>query len=118
MRFQVQRRTQPSPVQQGISRIYPNYISDDTVPKGWHHKTEGRNSYLRAPDGTVYRSRRSACQDMISGGGKYTNEQIEEMRKCVKHEGWLDSSDIPDGWKIKKKHYATMLMGRGGKIRT
>ena len=64
---------------------------------------------MRAPDGNVYRSRRSACQAMISGGGKYTNEQIEEMRICLKHDAWLDSSDIPDGWKIKKKHKANLL---------
>ena len=46
------------------------------------------------------------------------SEEIEEMRSCLKHEGWLDSSDIPDGWKMKKpsSSSAILLMGRGGEL--
>ena len=38
------------------------------------------------------------------------------MRKTLKYDGWLDNSELPDGWKMKQAKQNTYLMDRGGEL--
>ena len=39
------------------------------------------------------------------------------MRQCLQYEGWKDREDIPDGWKIKRRHGTSgyQFLEQGGK---
>ena len=97
----------------------PNFDSesktDHTIPPGWSGRGTGGSFVLRSPAGVAFRSRRAAFEDMVISG-KYPDAEMEAMRNCLIHEGWEDSIDIPDGWKIKKRHNGIYLMEQGGRM--
>merc|ERR1719438_302939 len=33
----------------------------------------------------------------------YPNEQIEQMRRCLKHDGWLEDETLPPNWFYKSE---------------
>ena len=47
---------------------------------------------------------------------QYPNEEIEEMRKMLKYEDWIDNPELPEGWKIKPTEHKTLYMDRGGQL--
>jgi len=113
-RIQVQERRKPGPKPgPGPNKKFDtSYVEDAGVPKGWKVKTDGiRPSYM-APNGNTYKSRRMAYHSMIQE--RYPNEEIEAMRKTLKYDGWLDNSELPDGWKVKHSKNNVYLMDRGG----
>ena len=91
------------------------YKPDPTMPLGWSGRGVGSSLRIRSPAGETFRSRRAAFEEMIISG-KYQDAEIEAMRDSLIHEGWEDSTDIPDGWKIKKRTYGTLLMEQGGRM--
>ena len=89
------------------------YGEDSSVPRGWKLRLDGGRGLL-SPAGVTFRSRRQAYQVMVREG--QTNATIEEMRGCLKHEGWSDNADLPEGWKVKSTNTNTQYMDRGGQI--
>ena len=77
-------------------------------------KLDGSSNCIMSPSNVQYKSRRSAYESMIAE--KCANEDIEAMRDCLKHEGWLDNSELPEGWKVKHTDHNTFYMDRGGQM--
>eukprot|EP00092_Neocalanus_flemingeri_P037514 GFUD01040848.1.p1 GENE.GFUD01040848.1~~GFUD01040848.1.p1 ORF type:complete len:1678 (+),score=428.68 GFUD01040848.1:552-5036(+) len=102
------------PPQISVRKVDSSYVEDDGVPKGWKIKSDAQRASFMAPNGTTYKSRRTAYRAMIQE--RYTNEEIEAMRKTLKHDGWLDNSELPDGWKVKQMKNNIYLMDRGGEL--
>ena len=109
----IENRTSPENFQ--TSTCDNEYKTDLTVPPGWSGKGGGKTFFLRSPSGETFRSRRAAFEDMIISG-KYQDAEIEAMRDSLIYEGWEDSTDIPDGWKIKKRNQGIFLMEQGGRM--
>ena len=85
-----------------------------TVPPGWSADGGGHAVSITAPDGTVFRSRRSALENMILSG-KYHRSDIELMRTFLKFENWTERSDLPAGWRMKRGK-RNVLMASDGKL--
>ena len=94
------------------------FKSDFTVPAGWSFKGilgSGKNFLLKCPMGSIYRSRADAYEKMYSSG-KYSQEEIEALKHCLKYERWKDTDTIPKGWIIKRrKKHSIHLIEQGGK---
>ena len=95
------------------------YKTDATVPAGWIYKgllASGKTFFLKCTKGNIYRSRADAFEKMCTSG-KYSQEETETLKHCLKYEGWEDNDDIPRGWKIKRgpKKYSIQLLEQGGK---
>ena len=101
----IENKTSPGTFQTSTS--HNEYKVDLTIPPGWSGKGGGRSFFLRSPSGETFRSRRAAFEEMIISG-KYQDAEINAMRDSLIHEGWEDSTDIPDGWKIKKRTSDTL----------
>ena len=83
---------------------HDQFKTDFTVPAGWRFKGNlgsGGNFLLKCPKGSIYRSRADAFEKMYSSG-KYSQEEIEALKHCLKYEGWQDNDTIPKGWKIRR----------------
>ena len=89
--------------------------TDPTLPPGWTSSAEGKTDSIRAPDGTVFRSRRSALEQMMVSPGKYQGEEVELMRTFLKYEDWTETPDLPTGWRMKRGKKSVLLMGNDGK---
>merc|ERR1719470_263508 len=116
-RVQVQaKRGRPAQVPSIITvkKVDTSYVEDGSVPKGWKVRTDGLRPSYMAPNGTTYKSRRTAYHAMVQE--RYPNEDIEAMRKTLKYDGWIDNSELPDGWKMKQTKKNTFLMDRGGEL--
>merc|ERR1719369_2770702 len=80
--------------------------TDSTVPQGWKLKLSQCSAGVQqkvqilAPDGSSFLCRRSALQHMVREG--FSDEEIEEMRNCLKHEGWEEDNLLPRGWRVRK----------------
>ena len=85
------------------------------MPPGWSVSAEGKTDLIRAPDGTVFRSRRGALEHMVVSPGKYQGEEVESMRYFLRFEDWTESPDLPAGWRIKRGKKSVLLMGSDGK---
>merc|ERR1719209_1451767 len=85
--------------------------ADSTVPQGWKLKLSQCSTgaqqkvQILAPDGSSFLCRRSALQHMVREG--FSEEEIEEMRNCLKHEGWEEDALLPAGWRLKKAENST-----------
>ena len=99
--------------------------TDNTVPSTWKIKmlnTSGpvQKIQLFAPDGSTFFCRRSALQYMVKEG--FNGEEIEEMRMCLKHEGWEEDPLLPSKWRMKRsENYSNgevdySLMSRDGEM--
>ena len=77
---------------------------DPTVPEGWGVKEvdfrSSKVSRLISPDGRFHPSRRTALKFLLEGN--YPKEKIEEMRECLKHDGYLKHELLPKNWFYKK----------------
>ena len=80
--------------------------NDPTVPKGWMIRKVGngkiKNSYhVLSPDRQHFVSRRNALKFMVDN--QYPEDKLEGMRKCLKHDGWLESATLPSNWFYRGK---------------
>ena len=84
---------------------------DNTVPDGWRVKASATapgappKQQIIAPDGNSFMCRRSALQHMVKE--MYSEEEKEEMRGCLKHEGWEEDSLLPPAWRMRKAENTT-----------
>ena len=78
--------------------------SDSTIPQSWKMKILAagpqQKIQLFSPDGSSFYCRRSALQHMVKQG--FSIEEIDEMRNCLKFEGWEEDSLLPNNWRLKK----------------
>ena len=85
--------------------------ADTTVPDGWRLKASATapgaapKVQIIAPDGSSFMCRRSALQHMVKE--MYSEEEKEEMRGCLKHEGWEEDNLLPNGWRMRKAENTT-----------
>ena len=79
----------------------PNIVMDETIPKTWKMKIhdDGRK-VLVSPSGDFFPTRRLALKQMLESK-ESSKEELEEMRGCLVHEGWMTSSKLPAGWMMK-----------------
>ena len=94
-----------------------SWIKDDpSVPSGWMIKTVkfGSNNVtkLLSPNGHMIQGRRLALQFMIKGN--YSEEQISEMRSCLKFDGWSSSPALPPNWLYKITKDGTSFLDSSG----
>ena len=83
--------------------------NDSSVPKGWMvrqvRSANVKNSYhLLSPERQHFPGRRQALKYLINKG--YPEGDIEEMRKCLKHDGWLEDPRLPLKWFYKSRNEA------------
>ena len=100
--------------------------ADTTVPDGWRLKASATapgaapKVQIIAPDGSSFMCRRSALVHMVKE--MYSEEEKEEMRGCLKHEGW-EEIDV-NGWRMRKAENTTngmldvdyTVMSRDGEV--
>ena len=78
--------------------------NDPTVPAGWMIRMIGglKNSYhLLSPDMKHFTGRRKALEFLIEKN--YPEEEIDEMRSCLRFDGWFEDSALPSKWLFKKQ---------------
>ena len=72
---------------------------DETVPSGWKSRLSGQRTLFLSPDGKGFPCRRAAYQHMIQES--YPEEEVEDMRKLLRHENYEIHSHLPAGWRIR-----------------
>ena len=88
----------------------PSPDSDDSwlvdgklYPQGWKYKEyNAGNSIchkLLSPDGVKIKNRRLSLKYMIDNN--YPKNEVEIMRKGLKHDGWITDPLLPHGWHFK-----------------
>ena len=93
----------------------PADTSDTTLPKGWKMLSSGGCSQLQSPRGGCFSSRRQAMRKMVVQ--EYPQEELDQMRDCLKYEGWQDHPNLPHNWKMKVAENGDKKSG-GKKLRT
>ena len=78
---------------------------DETVPSGWkvrvaHGKAEAGKKFFLSPEGKQFPCRKAALQFMIKES--YSEDQVAEMRKLLKYEGWEESKYLPEKWHLRQ----------------
>ena len=73
--------------------------NDDTIPEGWKSRFGGSKQFFLSPDGLSFPCRRAGLQYMVKE--RFEEEEVEEMRDLLKHEGWQRSEDLPRNWLLK-----------------
>ena len=91
-------------------------LNDPTVPVGWktaENSLKPGQQIIMSPNGEQFSSRIQALQHMVE---KHSSpEEIEEIRDCLKHEGWTIRADLPDNWRFKKRRHNSKLLTPCGK---
>ena len=97
--------------------VKEDFKTDHTVPPGWSFRgvIASRKVFrLKCPLGNIYRSRADALGKMYSSG-KYSKEEVEMIKECLKYEGWEENETTPKGWRIKRVNHSIYLLEQGGK---
>jgi len=82
--------------------VMTDWEDGGSVPKGWKIRiAEGKTKkeFFLAPDGRQFPCRKAGLQHMINE--KYPAEEIEEMRRMLRLEGWEINKNLPKGWRIR-----------------
>ena len=77
------------------------------------------NMTIRLCESRTVFCRRAALKYMVAE--EFEEEEIEEMRQSLKHEGWERNQDLPDNWflktpTIKKDHYSYKFVNELGSL--
>ena len=83
----------------GRSNRYTWNDNDGTVPEGWKSRRTETKLYILSPDGQQFCSRKQCLQYMIRES--FEQEEVEDMIKMCRHEGWETSDFLPKNWIIK-----------------
>ena len=76
-----------------------DWKSSTTLPAGWKQRTaEGKHEkpIFLSPGKDQYMSRKLGLQSMIKS--RQPEKKVQEMRDCLKHEGWETSKNLPPTW--------------------
>ena len=93
------------------------WLKDDpSVPRGWMLKNVqfGANTVTRlmSPNGQLIQGRKLALKYMIQQN--YLDDQIAEMKACLKVEGWSDDERLPKNWLYKSSRDGTAFIDSNG----
>ena len=77
-----------------------NIVTESTIPKTWQFKIHDGREVLVSPSGDLFPTRRLALKKMLESK-ESSKEELEEMRACLVHEGWMKGSKLPTGWMMK-----------------
>ena len=77
-----------------------NIVTESTIPKTWQFKIHDGREVLVSPSGDLFPTRRLALKMMLESK-ESSKEELEEMRSCLVHEGWMKGSKLPTGWMMK-----------------
>merc|ERR1740129_1670855 len=93
------------------------WLKDDpSVPLGWMLKYVqfGTNTVtkLMSPNGHLIQGRRLALKYMIQQN--YPEDQIADMKACLKVEGWSDNERLPKNWLYKSSRDGTSFIDSTG----
>jgi len=93
------------------------WLKDDpSVPPGWMLKYVQLNTNkvtkLMSPNGKLIQGRRMALKYMIQQN--FHEDQIAEMKACLKVEGWSDTEELPKGWLYKSSREGTAFIDSNG----
>ena len=75
-------------------------MNDESIPLGWKTRFGGSKQFFLSPDGQLFPNRKACMEFMIRTSFK--EEEIEEMRRCLVHEGWESNPILPEKWLYKK----------------
>ena len=75
-------------------------IIESTVPKTWQFEIHHGREVLVSPSGDLFPTRRLALKKMLESK-ESSKAEMEEMRACLVHEGWMKGSKLPTGWMMK-----------------
>ena len=82
------------------STFYDWKDDDESIPLGWKSRFGGSKQFILSPDGQLFPNRRACLEFMIKTN--FEEEEIEEMRSCLVHEGWETNPVLPKNWLFKK----------------
>ena len=81
-----------------------------SVPSGWFAKESQSGSQkvyrILSPEKTYFATHRLAYKHMIDK--RFPEDEIEEMRTCLQHDGWNCSSMLPTNWLYKPERDYSM----------
>ena len=77
-----------------------NIVTESTIPKTWQLKVHDGREVLVSPSGDLFPTRRLALKKMLESK-ESSKAEMEEMRACLVHEGWMKGSKLPTGWMMK-----------------
>jgi len=82
---------------------------NETVPEGWKIRKQNNNPdpaavEILSPYNICYRSRVDALKHMTMEVARelFTRDEVEQLRSLLVHEGWVDHTILPEGWKINR----------------
>ena len=76
--------------------------NDPSVPSGWSIKDrkDGHSSQLLSPEGFLHLGRKAALRHLVKNN--YPEEQVQEMRHSLAHEGWSVADGLPYNWLFRR----------------
>ena len=87
--------------------------TSDLLPHDCRYKTahQGRDTSFLMPEGKVQRNRRAGLEYMVKE--EFEQEEVEEMRPMLRHEGCQAGEHLPDNWFVRElrrssKHYSSL----------
>ena len=100
-------------------KLDDTWIKDDpSVPAGWMMKVVkfGQNNVTKliSPRGQMIQGRRLALKMMITEN--FSEEEISEMRSCLKVDGWSEHESLPRHWLCKTSRDGTAFIDAKGNL--
>ena len=76
--------------------------NDPFVPSGWSIKDrkDGNSCLLLSTEGFLFHGRKAALRFLIENN--YPDEQTQEMRRSLTHEGWSFADGLPYNWLYRR----------------
>ena len=85
------------------------WMESETLPQGWKKKKTRKMAFVKelflSPGEYIFCSRREALKSLVENNAAF--EEIDYMRLSLKHEGWKDSANLPEGWKFRRTKLQT-----------
>ena len=97
-------------------------FDDSSVPKGWginevSFGNDRKTVHLLSPERKKIQGKMNALKYMVKEN--YPKDQIKEMRKCLRRDGWLKDPNLPKNWFYRKsKHHIRFLSPDGQYFRS
>ena len=97
-------------------------FDDSSIPKGWGINevpfgNDRKTVHLLSPERKKIQGKMNALKYMVKEN--YPKDQIKEMRKCLRRDGWLKDPNLPKNWFYRKsKHHIRFLSPDGQYFRS
>jgi len=94
-----------------------------TVPTGWKIRQQKANSdplavEILSPVNICYRNRVDALKNLSMEVARdvFTRDEVKQLRSLLSHEGWVDHTMIPEGWKINRTKTLSSFLTKDGTV--